>query len=423
MFHPNFGTSCDLVRRFQSRGREPIATFLTDQPQLLISLNSPRGIVRFNLRVRSRSYLPPTDVISSVFWTDYKMSSDKMSVFKNPKGKSDPFRVERVNALSAAEIAQAARMMAHTYDESPMFCSAFANPEQRYKAASAVFSAVLRDALRFGIVFLARDAQIIGAFMVYPPGTYPITLLRKLRLIRQYAQIAAADLKGLLKMMSAEKTLVGLHPPEPHLYGFCRCRSRASGRGWPRNPQASYCVGQFHAAAALWRNSRASRSQLVQTPRRSCLATGRSTVRRRPYHMDSVARSDRRDLNHAQRTRDPGMTAPYANAVNHEALAGSVLDFARPRGPDLLQRTQSFHDWARVRRDALVWPFHRSLDTPPMPHARGHDDCGRALTGMNFGSQDYLGLSQHPAVHQAAAEALSEWGPHSASSRGISRQH
>ena len=40
----------------------------------------------------------------------------------------------------------------------------------------------------------------------------------------------------------------------------------------------------------------------------------------------------------------------------------------------------------------------------------------RRVAGMNFGSQDYLGLSQHPDILAAAHEALDEFGPHAAAS-------
>ena len=102
--------------------------------------------------------------------------------------------------------------------------------------------------------FLLEILKIIGAFMVYPPGTYPITVLRKLRLIRQYAEIAAADVKGASQDDErGEDARWSSSTRTPSLRLFCWYRSRASGRGWPRNPQASYCVGRFHAAAALWR--------------------------------------------------------------------------------------------------------------------------------------------------------------------------
>ena len=110
-------------------------------------------------------------------------------------------------------------------------------------------------------------------------------------------------------------------------------------------------------------------------------------------------------------------TRPVANTS--EALAGSIFDFARPRGADLIGRTSAYSSWTQKRRESLVWPFIRSLDTAPSPTAAGHDETGRPLGGLNFGSQDYLGLSLHGEIKQAASAALEEFGPHSASSGAL----
>ncbi len=70
----------------------------------------------------------------------------------------------------------------------------------------------------------------------------------------------------------------------------------------------------------------------------------------------------------------------------------------------------------QARRDAAFWPYMRSLEAPPRPATKTVDERGRPLPGVNFGSQDYLSLGSHPAVHAAAVRALEELGPHSASS-------
>ena len=108
-----------------------------------------------------------------------------------------------------------------------------------------------------------------------------------------------------------------------------------------------------------------------------------------------------------------------AEILDWEPFKHSLMDFARPVGPDLLRRTQPFLDWTQVRRDSLVWPYNRVLDSAPTPVAAGRDDSGRTISGLNFGSQDYLGLSSHPKIREGALEALQEWGPHSASSGAL----
>jgi glycine C-acetyltransferase/8-amino-7-oxononanoate synthase len=96
------------------------------------------------------------------------------------------------------------------------------------------------------------------------------------------------------------------------------------------------------------------------------------------------------------------------------AYAGSVADFIRPRGTDLLGRTNKYYEWASARRAAGNYPFFRSLDSAPLKIARVRDQSGREYEGLNVGSQDYLGLAAHPAVRDAAIAALREYGPHSA---------
>lgn len=99
-----------------------------------------------------------------------------------------------------------------------------------------------------------------------------------------------------------------------------------------------------------------------------------------------------------------------------EALKRNLTEFAAPRGPDLIARTGPYAEWVEARRKAALWPYVRSLESPPLPEATTLDETGRQLPGRNFGSQDYLALGSHPAVHEAAVAALREFGPHSASS-------
>jgi glycine C-acetyltransferase/8-amino-7-oxononanoate synthase len=60
-----------------------------------------------------------------------------------------------------------------------------------------------------------------------------------------------------------------------------------------------------------------------------------------------------------------------------------------------------------------MWPYARSLDSAPAPEAQIRNDDGHCFTGVNFASQDYLGLTAHPHVRDAGIAALHEYGPHS----------
>ncbi|GAC1418438.1 MAG: hypothetical protein NVSMB6_20540 [Burkholderiaceae bacterium] len=98
------------------------------------------------------------------------------------------------------------------------------------------------------------------------------------------------------------------------------------------------------------------------------------------------------------------------------ALSGTTAQFSRPVGPDLLARTQGLNDWREARSRHGVWQYARSLEGPPHPIATVSDENGMKTRGVNFASQDYLSLSSHPAVSEAASRALRDFGPHSAGS-------
>lgn len=135
-------------------------------------------------------------------------------------------------------------MLAHTFDESPIFHSAFPVPERRSKASRAIFAAVLKDGMRFGRVQIARNPEIVGALIWYLPGCYPPGLVRKVRLLADYARVAAADLGGFIKVTRAEAIVAQLHPPEPHIYAYFIGVARGDqGRGVGKM-LANYLVGE-----------------------------------------------------------------------------------------------------------------------------------------------------------------------------------
>jgi len=111
-----------------------------------------------------------------------------------------------------------------------------------------------------------------------------------------------------------------------------------------------------------------------------------------------------------------------AEEMLDRADARSVADFAAPSGRDLLKRTHPFVDWTRARSAAGEWPYTRSLHGAPEPVAEVADSQNRLVKGLNFASQDYLGLAAHPAVRAAAAHAAMELGAHSGSSPAFQGQ-
>jgi 7-keto-8-aminopelargonate synthetase-like enzyme len=108
----------------------------------------------------------------------------------------------------------------------------------------------------------------------------------------------------------------------------------------------------------------------------------------------------------------PGIEALAASG----ALAGNAAQFAHPRGPDLVRRTAALEDWCANRTAHGVWQYARALDGAPDPVAQVREEGARGVRGLNFASQDYLSLSSHPAIREAALRAQNEAGPHSAGS-------
>lgn len=101
------------------------------------------------------------------------------------------------------------------------------------------------------------------------------------------------------------------------------------------------------------------------------------------------------------------------------ALVGSVRDYRMLRGPDMLKRTDAFFAWEDLRRRNGVWPYARSTDFGPRTEVVAADDRGVAMEGVNFASQDYLSLSAHPEIIEAAIEAMRRYGAHSAGSPAL----
>lgn len=111
--------------------------------------------------------------------------------------------------------------------------------------------------------------------------------------------------------------------------------------------------------------------------------------------------------------------AKIESELPYEALTGSLRDYREPGGRDLLQRADGFYAWQDLRRQHQMWPYSKSTDTAPQTTCIARDDAGEVVNGVNFASQDYLSLSSHPRVKEAAIAAVQEYGVHSAGSAAL----
>jgi 7-keto-8-aminopelargonate synthetase-like enzyme len=98
------------------------------------------------------------------------------------------------------------------------------------------------------------------------------------------------------------------------------------------------------------------------------------------------------------------------------ALGGSARDYRDLGGADIFARIQGYADWQKSRIQSGLWPYSRATFSAPMPTCDIVDEAGQLVSGVNFSSQDYLNLSSHPSIKEAAIKAVHDHGVHSAGS-------
>ena len=111
-------------------------------------------------------------------------------------------------------------MLAYAFDEHPLFRLAFPKAASRSMILQTLFATFLKDAIRFGRVDVACSHKIVGMLIWYPPGCYPMSKSRILRLLPHYARLVAVSPVGLMKLFRAQTTLNGFRPKEPHCHGY-----------------------------------------------------------------------------------------------------------------------------------------------------------------------------------------------------------
>lgn len=102
------------------------------------------------------------------------------------------------------------------------------------------------------------------------------------------------------------------------------------------------------------------------------------------------------------------------------ALSKSSLNFVKIIGKTLSERTHEYYQWIQARREEKVWPYSRVLIEPALHKTKIGDEFGRdVFSGINFASQDYLGLANSQELKIAAHQAIDEFGVHSAGSPSL----
>ncbi|MCC7123476.1 MAG: aminotransferase class I/II-fold pyridoxal phosphate-dependent enzyme [Acidobacteria bacterium] len=107
------------------------------------------------------------------------------------------------------------------------------------------------------------------------------------------------------------------------------------------------------------------------------------------------------------------------NVDMDQALAGSMRDFRELHGTNLMTRVTPFFEWQTQRRECGLWPYSRATQEAPLSVCTAADDRGHAFTGLNFATQDYLGLSSDAEIKAVAKAVIDEYGVHSAGSSAL----
>jgi 7-keto-8-aminopelargonate synthetase-like enzyme len=101
------------------------------------------------------------------------------------------------------------------------------------------------------------------------------------------------------------------------------------------------------------------------------------------------------------------------------ALTGSMRDFRELQGKDLIARVGNFYEWQHLRRQRGLWPYSKATEQAPLTVCAARDDSGVRFSGLNFATQDYLGLSSDPEIKEVAKAVIDEYGVHSAGSSAL----
>lgn len=114
-----------------------------------------------------------------------------------------------------------------------------------------------------------------------------------------------------------------------------------------------------------------------------------------------------------------GSTPGVRGQRRADPLESSVTEQYDSRAPNLLDRWNPHQAWWDARLTAAVDPYCRATLGRIEPVAETRMRDGIVHGGVNFASQDYLSLAGHPAIAEAAKQAIDRWGVHSAGSPAL----
>lgn len=105
--------------------------------------------------------------------------------------------------------------------------------------------------------------------------------------------------------------------------------------------------------------------------------------------------------------------------IDRQFLDGVTTDFIDLDQRDLVKRWNPHRDWLEGRLANGIDPYSKFTSSHIATECQSGTRNGKSIQGVNFGSQEYLNLASHPAVHDAAKRAIATYGVHSAGSAAL----
>lgn len=120
---------------------------------------------------------------------------------------------------SAHERAEAVELLAAGFADGPNFTDLFPAPAARGRALPHLFGGLLRDASRHGRIDLARrTGELVAVAVWFDPWAYPPSAGRQARMLPTLARLVRAAPRSMRTLMTFNRRLAALHPPQPYAY-------------------------------------------------------------------------------------------------------------------------------------------------------------------------------------------------------------
>ena len=124
----------------------------------------------------------------------------------------------RVGRLSPQQAPEAGMVIAASHADYPGFRHVFPNDEARHRALGPFMVATARDAAAHGHGLIAHSDGILGVALWMPPGSFPLSSARKVRMAPTLIRMTLIVGGGMRRFAQVGSALERAHPPEPSWY-------------------------------------------------------------------------------------------------------------------------------------------------------------------------------------------------------------